>query len=514
MHPNLRSGPAAPLLVGVATALVMLAVFGSLRQSPAFHDETAYVLQARIFASGRWTAAARPLPEFFQEIHIFDTPATAARYWPGHAMVLVPGVVLGLPALMPVVLAGLMGALMYALARRTAGSLAAILAWLVWISAPDTLYYGPTYFSELTTGPLLLLGWWALLEYHEGRGRRWLVVLAVCMGWGAITRPLTMLAYVIPIAVVVLRDVVIRRRWRDLVLPVAVGLACLAIVPLWGARTLGNWRTVPYSEYARLYLPVDRPGFTTNTSPPARPMPWDLAQVSQELAYYHHLHTPATLHRILGQRVWDIGKGMWGGARLVLLPFAALSVLAWSAGATFATISAVTLVLVYLVFPYDRGWTVYYFELFPVLAFLTGVGTAVAVRWVVRRLHTSSLPLPLVRRGLMAMGVIYGACGVFHLIGEVGLARAKHIYFLRKEQVAFQNTVASIGDPKAVVFIKYAPNHNPHSSLIDNGPDLERVRIWEVYDRGPDNARLMRRFPDRVPYLYDEEAATITRLTP
>ena len=163
MHPELRSGPTAPLLVGIVSALVMLAVFGSLRRSPAFHDETAYVLQAKIFASGRWTAPARPLPEFFQEIHIFDTPGTAARYWPGHAMVLVPGILLGLPALMPVVLAGLMGALMYALARRTAGSLAAILAWLVWISAPDTLYYGPTYFSELTTGPLLLLGWWVLL---------------------------------------------------------------------------------------------------------------------------------------------------------------------------------------------------------------------------------------------------------------------------------------------------------------------------------------------------------------
>lgn len=513
MRAALRTGPTAPILVGIATALVMLSVFGSLRQSYAFHDETAYLLQAKIFASGRWTAAARPLPEFFQEIHSFDTPVVAARYWPGHSVMLIPGVALGLPALMPVVLAGVIGALLFALARRVAGSLVGLLAWLVWISAPDTLYYGPTYFSELTTGALWLGGWWALLEYHEGRGKNWLLVLAFCVGWGAITRPLTMLAYALPAAFVVLRDVAARRTWGDLVAPLAVVIGCLAIVPLWSARTLGAWRTVPYTEYARRYLPVDGPGFTTDTSPPVRPMPPDLAEVSRKLAIEHRAHTLATLPRTLAERTYDIGSGMWGGARIVLLPFAALAVVTWPAASIFAVLSAAAVVLFYLGFAYDRGWNVYYFELLPVLAFITAIGMAVVVRYVRRRLEGSSLPPRLVRHGLAAMAVLYLAGGFFHLVGQIGLARAKQ-NFLRREQVAFRNAVAPIDVSKAVVFIRYAAGHSPHLSLIDNGPDLARARIWEVYDRGSDNERLMHHFPERVPYLYDEAAGTLSRLTP
>ena len=97
-------------------------------------------------------------------------------------------------------------------------------------------------------------------------------------------------------------------------------------------------------------------------------------------------------------------------------------------------------------------------------------------------------------------------------MGEVGLARAKQD-FLRREQVAFASAIAPIRDSAAVVFIRYAPNHSPHLSLIDNGPDLNRVRIWEVYDRGADNERLMQHFPHRVPYLYDEAAGTVRRLS-
>jgi hypothetical protein len=509
----LRRGPAAPIAIGIATSVVMLAIFGSLRSTGAFHDETAYILQSRIFASGRWTADARPLPEFFQEIHTFDSPVVAARYWPGHSLMLIPGALLGRPTLMPVVLAGIMGGLFFALARRVAGTLVAVLAWAIWISAPDNLYFGPTYFSELTTGPLLLLCWWALLEWREGRRGEWLLVIAFCLGWGTITRPLTMLAYGVPVAVVVLRDIIGRKAYRDLLAPLAVAAACLAIVPLWSSRTMGSWRTIPYTEYARLYLPVDKLGFTTDRSPPVRPMPPDLAEVSRKLALAHDAHTVSTIPQVLGQRFYDIGKGMWGWSRLVLLPFAFLSVVAWPAGATFALLSAVTQVLFYMVFGYDRGWTVYYFELLPVLAFLTAVGMAVSVRWIVRRMQSSSLPPRLVNQGLAAMAVIWGAAGFFHIVGEIGLARAKH-NFLRIEQDAFAKALEPVRDPAAVVFIRYAPGHSPHLSLIDNGPDLQRVQIWKVYDRGPDNARLMQRFPDRVPYLYDEPAGAVRRLTP
>ena len=62
------------------------------------------------------------------------------------------------------------------------------------------------------------------------------------------------------------------------------------------------------------------------------------------------------------------------------------------------------------------------------------------------------------------------------------------------------------------MFVRYAPDHLIHLSLIRNEPDAARARVWTVYDRGADNERLMRVAPDRVPFLYDEASGKLTRL--
>ena len=68
------------------------------------HDEAAYLLQAAMIAHGHLFAPPPPLPEFFEQMHVFVTPVFAARYPPGFAIALVPGIWLGLPGLMPVLM--------------------------------------------------------------------------------------------------------------------------------------------------------------------------------------------------------------------------------------------------------------------------------------------------------------------------------------------------------------------------------------------------------------------------
>ena len=77
---------------------------------------------------------------------------------------------------------------------------------------------------------------------------------------------------------------------------------------------------------------------------------------------------------------------------------------------------------------------------------------------------------------------------------------------------AFARTLGAIHEPKAVVFLRYHPRHNPHRSLIENPPDFGRARIWVARDRGEDNLRLIAGAPDRVPYLFDEASDTLFRL--
>ncbi|HLB10741.1 MAG TPA: hypothetical protein VK617_14480, partial [Gemmatimonadaceae bacterium] len=118
-----------PVVVGVLTAVFMTWMWGGLDQVALVHDEAAYLLQARIYAGGHWTAPGLPLPEFFEQYHVFVTPILAPKYPPGHAMLLVPGIWLNLPGLMPVLLLGLCGALVFEVARRLTNPWIGLLTW-------------------------------------------------------------------------------------------------------------------------------------------------------------------------------------------------------------------------------------------------------------------------------------------------------------------------------------------------------------------------------------------------
>jgi hypothetical protein len=56
----------------------------------------------------------------------------------------------------------------------------------------------------------------------------------------------------------------------------------------------------------------------------------------------------------------------------------------------------------------------------------------------------------------------------------------------------------------AIVFVRYAPSHNDGLSLVRNVPNVRSARIWVVYDRGAENAQLLRLAPRRKAYLFDE----------
>ncbi|HEY8309161.1 MAG TPA: hypothetical protein VIG47_01330, partial [Gemmatimonadaceae bacterium] len=81
----------AVLAIGIISALTFRYEWSTLRALPLVHDEAAYVLQARLFASGKW-ADSVPIPEFFEQPHVLVTPRLAEKYGPGNALMLVPGI--------------------------------------------------------------------------------------------------------------------------------------------------------------------------------------------------------------------------------------------------------------------------------------------------------------------------------------------------------------------------------------------------------------------------------------
>jgi hypothetical protein len=487
----------APVLCGVLTAVVTWWVWGSLRQIPAYHDEAAYLLQAKLVASGRWTAPGRPLPEFFEQYHVLVTPVLASKYWPGHSLLMVPGMWLGLPGLVPVLLSGLTGALCFALARRLTNPWVAALAWFFWTTAPGVMHWRASYYSEVTTSALWLVSWWALLDWYETGRRGALLILAACVGWSAITRPLTALAFAVPTGIVVLRRCYARRTWRDLGLALGLGAVLLGLIPLWSARTTGDWRTTPYALYARLYFP-----FHLDTTEPERALPPDMQRWVGPMQDMVRAYTLGAFPGALVERVRQIGVDMWHGWRLLFLPFAIVGLFVLPAGAGYAVATAAFLVLAHLWIAHVPSWSLYYLEVQPVLAFLTALGVGVTAPRVTRRLGASPTRLIALIVGSAALAL------AFLDLRATGRTLANRQAYFRR----FATLVQRIPDPQAIVFVRYSPYHNVHGSLIANEPDLEQAHAWIVYDRGADNARLLALAPARVPYLYDETTNTLTAL--
>ena len=110
-----------PIVVGALSGVLSLWLWGSLTRTPVMHDESAYLLQAELFARLRWTGAARPLPQFFEQLYVLVDGVLASKYPPGNSLVLAAGVLIGLPGLPVLVMNVCSSALTFALARRVAG---------------------------------------------------------------------------------------------------------------------------------------------------------------------------------------------------------------------------------------------------------------------------------------------------------------------------------------------------------------------------------------------------------
>ena len=506
--------PRAPVAVALATAVALWYAWGSWNALPVVHDEASYLLQAKIFAMLRWTVPAPPIPEFFEQFHVFVVPAYASKYPPGHALLLAPGVWLGAVGLMPVVISAITAALVFAVARRVANGPVALVTWLVWLSAPLVLAVATSYFSQTTSALAWMLGWYALLRWRAGE-ERWLYVVAASVAWLGITRPLTVVAYAIPLGSYVLWRVARTRRWSSLVRPTAVGAAMLLVIPLWSAETIGTARTTPYSFYSELYFPWDAPGFGLDSTPPSRALPPDMAWIHENTSRLHADYVPAVLPKAFLERAEQVGRDMWAGKRLVLAAFAVAGLLAIGAELLFALATGVLLLGVYLSFLHSPLWSLYYVELQPVLGFLTALGLWNAL-WArsfadLRRARSVAAPE---ERGTVAASVVPVALVAVLCLVPALRERRLQGASVREYQERFAAAVGSIPFPRSIVFVRYGPEHNPHVSLIRNEPVFDSARTWIVYDRGRDNLRLMAKAPDRTPLIFDEARHQIHLFVP
>lgn len=282
-HPTRRTRAlvALSLAVGVALVSYVQAIRVSRELTPHWHDEHSYLLQAVHLSQFRlWVTPPPEWPgDFFESFHIFTDPVYCSVYWPGTALMNVPGVWLGLPSfVMPLVIYGLTVAMIYLLTTRimdgVAGLMAAILATFV-------LEYHSFSTRIMAQVPTALLGGcliWAWLNWREARPSRrlrWVAAMGVFAGWLGITRPVDGLAFAVPVAMAVIWTVIsgsigdagaarprAARAIGRLALTAAAGIGCalpfLALQIAFNKGVTGRLIQVPYVWYFDRY----QPGFT------------------------------------------------------------------------------------------------------------------------------------------------------------------------------------------------------------------------------------------------------------
>jgi hypothetical protein len=369
-----------PLVVAIISIAVVWITWDGIVPVPKVHDENSYLLQADIFARFRWTVPSPPIPDFWEQPHVQIEPAVASKYPPGHALLLSLGSMVGFRALVPLLLAGLTAELVFLLATRLTDVWRGLLTWLAWLTAPIVLRFQPSYFSEVTTTPLVLMSWWLLLNWRDDHRLKWLLAMALAIGWGAITRPLTMLAFAIPIGVVVTMDTVRLKLWRDLSAAVAVGIAVLAILPLWSAKTTGDWRVSPITKYRLDYLPFDRMGFTPDTTLPRRKLTRALESTYNYFLTARKEQTLAAVPKTAWDRVLQLVIALFQQARLPLGVLALVGLFVCGGTIRFGVMSGAVLMLAHLPYAHWAPWTIYYMETAPVAAILVAVGAAFVAR--------------------------------------------------------------------------------------------------------------------------------------
>jgi hypothetical protein len=509
---RLRGRRVVLLLVMVGSGSSWL-LWGSLASTPLVHDEASYLLQAQIFAGGDWAVAAPPLAHFFEQFHVLVSPVLAPKYPPGHAILLVPGVLLGLPGLVPVILNGLTGGLVFSLVRRVCNPWAALMAWFLWLIAPAGMAFRPSYFSEVTTGFLMLLAWWQLLDWRDSGKPLNLMLVSLAVSWSAITRPLTALAFALPIIVCVVWIARSRGAWKQVALGALVGLLVVSLIPWHNLRTTGDWMLTPYRHYSEVYFPFDVPGFATQTAAGLRELPGDMQRFRELYLPYHLAHTWGALPATLIERVLEICHTTWGSWWPLLGPLSLVALVRPSRELIMALVTAALLIIAYAVFAHPPEWVLYYMEAQEILCMLTGLGVWQGCRFLTV-LFRSRRPIPsaeLMSRTAVALCVLLLVMTPFEV---------QHFEKLRKRhrsraalQVAFREQVSALSQ-KAVVFVRYAQGHDIHSSLIVNVPDLEAAPAWVVYDRGAENAQLLAVAGGREAYIFDEESGRLLRMDP
>jgi 4-amino-4-deoxy-L-arabinose transferase-like glycosyltransferase len=503
---------AAGAVTTIAAAVLASVVFGRI---PHVQDSIAQLFQARIFAGGRLWAPAPPLPAFFEAAHmIVKDGRWFSQYPPGHALLLVPGVWLGVPWLVNPVLGGLAVVGIYFLARELFDRATARVSAALAVLSPFLLLMSAEFMSHV--GSLFALTFYLLFYFRTIRRRdtRDGVIAGAFLALALLIRPYSAFGVALPTWVHAAWRLRAERRAlaRPLAWTALGGAAGIVLLLLYNWGTTGSPLRFGYTE---LYGPSHGLGFGKGSWGPPHTLGRGLAATWQTLA---------ALNARLFE--WPL-TSLWPAVLGLLIPTQR-----YPAGRRVGlALIPVTLLGVYVFYWFSDlcfGPRFVYEALAPILI-LSAIGLIAGSRWIATQFlpHRGGRDATLV--GLL-VAVLFSAGGavtrwprlfeappgIAALPPESPVRQGSYFRHFGHEYWGVgpylgELVEARIHEP-AIVFVHFREPQADHvlplrnlgfgSAFARQSPYFGRARIIYAHDLGARNAELMARFPQRKAYVY------------
>ncbi|MDB5319038.1 MAG: hypothetical protein JWN40_669, partial [Phycisphaerales bacterium] len=368
---------------------------------------------------------------------------------------------------------------------------------------------------------LALLALLAFVYWRRERRAGWMILMGVCVGWGAITRPVDALCVAVPLALGVmleLRESCNRGRIKF------VGLGLVAVLPflllqlVYNKGVTGAFGTLPWNYYAQQY---DR--YDTMSRAPIDPNFRPMSALPQKQRFFDEFTIPAYRDKIGKSRLDGLvdraartlagppleeqekGRLIYGALPspllIALLPVGLLGLcdrrrwVVWTALPLFVGVYA----------SYTFFLSHYAVAIVPaVLCNLLAAGVVLRQTW-----PGASQPIGwAVTAAIVAMAVT--------ALPEVNSERRDQWFdapLLRQ----VDKDLSGI-NRLAIVLFKFDPERMVHEEPVFNTEAAwpDDARVIRAHDLGEENARLFayyaKRSPERGVYRYDEKEETLTYL--
>ena len=229
-------------------------------------DTAAYLFQAKLMAEGVLAASAPPDFGFSPSPHInIYNGLWFSKYPFGTSLFLVPGVLVGVPWLMPAVATALTLWLFFAIVRELFDTRVASVALLFSLISPTTLLIGGSLLSQPVSKLCVAIYLYCVIKLVDDAGRGARVLFAalagMALGYGFNTRPLVAVVFGVAGTGLLIFKLMQKPDKAAFVLPVLVmvttGLIMLGLFFAWNAYLTGDPWLFTYNALQR----ADRMGF-------------------------------------------------------------------------------------------------------------------------------------------------------------------------------------------------------------------------------------------------------------